>query len=237
MNPLLLPLVAAQAAYVHRTIGKEPRPEGPTNGFVPGPAAGATENRPETMRLLVIGDSSASGRGAPTHDLAFAGSMARAIAARTARPVQWRAMGKYGATSEKIRHGILTEVRGEWDLAVLLVGVNDILARRSTTAWATDLTAIVEALQQHAAHTVVPGIPEFDAFPSLPRTLRRYLAERGAALDTAARLVCAGRTSVQWVSSAELGPAEPSFFAADGFHASPAGYERWARAITDHLDL
>lgn len=53
----------------------------------------------------------------------------------------------------------------------------------------------------------------------------------------AARLVCAGRTSVQWVSSADLGPAEPSFFAADGFHASPAGYKRWAEAICDHLDL
>ena len=234
MNPLLLPLVAAQAAYVRRTIGKEPRPEGPTNGFIPGPEA---ENRSSTLRLLVLGDSSASGRGAPTHDLAFAGSMARAIATRTERPVEWRAMGKYGATSEKIRHGILTKVRGEWDLVVLLVGVNDILARRSTDAWARDLTAIIDTLQEHAAHTVLPGIPEFGAFPSLPRTLRLYLAERGAALDLAARLVCAGRTSVQWVSSTDLGPAEPSFFAEDGFHASPAGYERWARAICDHVDL
>ena len=230
MNPLLLPLVVAQAAYVHRTIGKEPRPEGPTNGFVASPTG-------ETLRLLVLGDSSASGRGAPTHDLAFAGSMARAISARTGRPVEWRAMGKYGATSEKIRHGLLTKVRGTWDLAVLLVGVNDILARRTVQTWSADLTVIVETLQQHAAHTVVPGIPEFDAFPSLPRTLRRYLAERGAELDVAARLVCAGRTSVQWVSSTDLGPAEPSFFAADGFHASPAGYERWARAVCDHLDL
>lgn len=234
MNPLLLPLVAAQAAYVNRTIGKEPRPDGPTKGFVTAPEAGDGSS---PLRLLVIGDSSASGRGAPTHDLAFAGSMARAIAKRTERPVEWRALGKYGATSERIRHGILTKVTGEWDLAVLLVGVNDILARRSVEAWTRDLTAIVETLQEHAAHTVLPGIPEFGAFPSLPRTLRRYLAERGKALDVAARLVCAGRTSVQWVSSADLGPAEPSFFAADGFHASPAGYERWAQAICDHLDL
>ncbi|MGH3351644.1 MAG: SGNH/GDSL hydrolase family protein [Actinomycetes bacterium] len=234
MNPLLLPLVAAQAAYVGRTIGKEPRPEGPTNGFLPGATA---ENGSSALRLLVLGDSSASGRGAPTHDLAFAGSMARAIGQRTERPVEWRAMGKYGATSEKIRHGILAKVRGEWDLAVLLVGVNDVLARRSAAAWAADLTAIVETLQEHAAHTLVPGIPQFDAFPSLPRTLRRYLAERGAVLDVAARLVCAGRTSVQWISSADLGPAEPSFFAEDGFHASPAGYERWARAICDRVDL
>lgn len=220
MNPLLLPLVAAQAAYVHRNIGKEPRPEGPTKGFVPAPTA---EEPASPLRLMVIGDSSASGRGA--------------LAQRTERPVEWRALGKYGATSERIRHGILTKVTGEWDLAVLLVGVNDILARRSVEAWTRDLAAIVETLQEHAAHTVLPGIPEFGAFPSLPRTLRRYLAERGKALDVAARLVCAGRTSVQWVSSADLGPAEPSFFAADGFHASPAGYERWAQAICDHVDL
>lgn len=234
MNPLLLPLVAAQAAHVRRTIGKEPRPKGPTNGVVPGPA---TEDGSGPLRLLVIGDSSASGRGAPTHDLAFAGSMARAIAERTERAVEWRALGKYGATSEQIRHGVLTKVSGDWDLAVLLVGVNDILARRTVDAWTGDLTAIVENLQDHAAHTVVPGIPEFGAFPSLPRTLRRYLAERGRTLDSAARLVCAGRRSVQWVSSADLGPAEPSFFAADGFHASPADYARWAQAICDHLDL
>src|SRR5204863_10065641 len=125
MNPLLLPLVAAQAAYVRRTIGKEPRPEGPTKGFVPGPAA-ADGSSP--LRLLVIGDSSASGRGAPTHDLAFAGSMARAIAERTERPAEWRARGKYGATSERSRHGILTKVTGEWGLAGVLVRVNGILA-------------------------------------------------------------------------------------------------------------
>ncbi|MBC7275735.1 SGNH/GDSL hydrolase family protein [Nocardioides sp.] len=234
MNPLLLPLVAAQAAHVRRNIGKEPRPAGPTKGLAPGPAA---ELGSSPLRLLVIGDSSASGRGAPTHDLAFAGSMARAFAARAERPVEWRALGKYGATSERIRHGVLTKVSGDWDLAVLLVGVNDILARRSVEAWTRDLTPIVETLQQHATHTVVPGIPEFGAFPSLPRTLRRYLAERAKVLDAAARLVCAGRRSVQWVSSADLGPAEPSFFAADGFHASPAGYARWAEAICDHLDL
>lgn len=234
MNPLLLPLVAAQAAHVRRTIGKEPRPQGPTNGVVPAPATGDGSG---PLRLLVVGDSSASGRGAPTHDLAFAASMARAVAERAERAVEWRALGKYGATSERIRHGVLTKVSGDWELAVLLVGVNDILARRAVEAWTRDLTAIVETLQKHVAHTVVPGIPEFGAFPSLPRTLRRYLSERGKALDSAARLVCAGRRSVQWVSSADLGPAEPSFFAADGFHASPAGYARWAQAICDHIDL
>ena len=70
-----------------------------------------------------------------------------------------------------------------------------------------------------------------------PIDTSRKQAISGKALDVAARLVCDGRTSVQWVSSSDLGPAEPSFFAADGFHASPAGYERWAQAICDHLDL
>jgi lysophospholipase L1-like esterase len=81
------------------------------------------------------------------------------------------------------------------------------------------------------------AIPPFTALPSLPTTLGRYLAERAAALDAVSRRVCAEQPRATWISSTDLLPIGPDFFASDRFHPSAIGYRRWARAVADDLAL
>ena len=69
------------------------------------------------------------------------------------------------------------------DRAVLLAGANDVLAGRTPEQWGDDLAAIVDDLAGRAGEVTVVGIPAFKTFPSLPATLRLYLAEQATRLD------------------------------------------------------
>lgn len=143
--------------------------------------------------------------------------------------------GRYGATIRRIRHRILPEIDADADIAVLLIGVNDVLTRTPVLQWREDLAAVLSALTDRAKQVVVSGIPPFDSFPSLPRPLRTYLAERGRKLDSAAQVACASDPAISWISSDSLANAETAFFARDGFHPSPAGYQRWAQEMAHQL--
>lgn len=211
-----------------------PPAAGPTTG-----TAGDASRQP--LRLAVLGESTAAGCGVDTHDDGFPGCLARELAARTRRPVTWDVVGQHAATARRIRHRLLPRLGQDLDVAVLLAGVNDVLTRRAPGQWGDDLVAIVDDLADRAEHVAVTGIPPFQAFPSLPATLARYLAERAAALDEVARQVCAAQPRVTWVSSTDLLPAllpaGPDFFARDRFHPSASGYRRWAQAVAEHLAL
>ncbi|UNK70990.1 SGNH/GDSL hydrolase family protein [Microbacterium sp. H1-D42] len=224
MNPLLMPLVAVQGRRARSQIEVLPEAGGPTTGRT-------NDGVGEGLRVIVVGESTAAGCGAATHEEAFAGEFARALSGRRDKPVQWTVQGRHGATIRRVRYRMLPDLDTPVDVAVLLIGVNDVLTRTPVAQWGDDLAAVVEALDAAAERTVVAGIPPFDAFPALPRALRTYLSERGRALDAAAQEVCAAGRGVSWLSSADIADADATFFARDGFHPSPAGYRRWANDV------
>lgn len=229
MNPLLLPLVAAQGRRVRRSTEVLEPAAGPTTGVVDGTGA--------PLRVSVVGESTAAGCGAPNHDEAFVGALARALAARTGRPVAWEVVGHPGATARRIRHRLVPRLEQEADLVVVLAGVNDVLTGRRPREWADDLTAIVTELGAGARQVVVPGLPSFPELPSLPPALGRYLGERAAAIDRASQLVCGSAPAATWFRSAGTLATGPWFFARDGFHPSSAGYRAWAERTADAVDL
>jgi lysophospholipase L1-like esterase len=154
-----------------------------------------------------------------------------------ARPVKWEVVGQHGATARRIRYRLLPRLGENLNVAVLLAGANDVLTRRTPGQWGDDHAAIVDDLTDRAEHVAVTGIPPFAAFPSLPTTLGRYLAQRGGALDEISQQVCAEQPRATWISSTDILPIGPDFFAQDRFHPSAPGYRRWAQAVTDHLAL
>lgn len=228
MNPLWLPIVAIQGRWARSRIEVLPEAGGPTSGST-GDAVGTP------LRLVVIGESTAAGCGASTHEEALSGALARALSERHDRSVQWTVHGRHGATIRRVRYRMIPELGAGVDVAVLLIGANDVLKRTPIDQWREELAAVVESLATVAERVVVAGIPPFAAFPSLPRLLRAYLAERGRALDDAAQDVCAHREGVSWIGSVDLGDAGPDFFARDGFHPSSVGYQHWAAGLDRRL--
>jgi lysophospholipase L1-like esterase len=228
VNPLSLSLVAAQGIWLRATLDLCAPAAGPTSGSVPvgsGPP----------VRVAVLGESTAAGCGVATHDEGFPGGFARELAARTGRPVAWEVVGQHGATGRRIRYRLVPRLSRDLTVAVLMAGGNDVLSRRPPGQWRDDLSAIVDELADRAGRVVVTGTPPFADFPSLPRTLARYLVARADAVDEVSRQVCAHRPTATWIGSAELPPVEPDFFGPDRFHPSAVGYRRWAAAVAQRI--
>jgi lysophospholipase L1-like esterase len=214
--------------WLRSTVKPAPPATGATTGTV-----GTTARPP--LRIAVVGDSTAAGCGVRTHDEGFPGSLAREIAARTLRPVEWQVAGQFGATARRIRYRLLPQVGEDLDVAVLLAGGNDVMSGRTPGEWRDDLAAIIDGLLACAGRVVIAGVPPFALFPSIPPVLGRYLSERAAALDQVSRQLCAVLPCATWVTMTEIPP--PEYFAADRFHLSAAGYRRWAQVIADHVAL
>ncbi|SDT34858.1 SGNH/GDSL hydrolase family protein [Actinoplanes derwentensis] len=225
MNPLLLPVVAAQGLWLKSTIKPLPAPGGVSGGTVTGSDVAR-------LRLAVVGESTAAGCGVARHEDGFAGAFAGEVAARTGQTVEWAATGRYGATARLIRERLLPSIGDDLNLVVVLAGVNDVLTGRSARQWRADLTGIIGDLAGRTRKIVVTGVPPFTLFPALPAVLARYLAERASVLDQVSEQVC-GRDAVFVRSDFDTVP--PGFFAADRFHPSAAGYRQWAAMVAERV--
>src|SRR5215216_7871721 len=150
-----------------------------------------------------------------------------------------RSPGKWSGSSVRppaaSAYRLLPRLGENLNVAVLLAGGNDMLTRRTPEQWRDDLATILDDLINRIEQVAVTGVPPFAAFPSLPTTLGRYLAQRAGALDAVSQEICAEQPRTTWISSTDILPIGPDFFAQDRFHPSAAGYRRWARAVADHL--
>lgn len=224
------PLLLWQARRVRRTT-----PRLPVAG---GALAGATGSG-APLRLLVIGESTAAGVGAAHHGEALAGELAVRLAAKLGRRVFWRVLGENGATARRALRLLEASHDAQADLAVVVLGVNDVLEQTSAARWQRDVTALVAALHARTGvrEVILLEVPPLAHFPALPRPLRDVLGADARRLDaalarTATRLDAPARR-VRHYRFAFDGARE--FFARDGFHPSARGYARWAELIADRL--
>jgi lysophospholipase L1-like esterase len=188
-----------------------------------------------SLRLLVLGDSTAAGVGAETQHDALPGHLAQQLAARLGRGVEWRAVGENGATSRDLLRRYLAEATSApADLVFLTVGANDALKLRPRWAFARDIRALLSGLRRANPDAVilVSSLPAFFRFELLPNPLRWNLYLHSRSLEDGAR------STVARFAGAHMSPPPPpyteGFFASDRFHPSASGYRDWARfAIED----
>lgn len=189
----------------------------------------------DPLRLLVIGDSTAAGTGAPTQEEALPGALARELHARTGRGVLWRAVGGNGADTREFLEAHLTDALARpADLVFVSLGANDAIHARSAGAFARDLRTLLATLSDRLpeARVLVSNLPIFARFEVLPEPLRTTLYRHSRNLERAAARVVA--RDARWMITEELPPPYgPDFFASDRFHPSPSGYADWAAWALD----
>lgn len=220
------PVLIAQGTRLRRDTPRLPDAAQPWQGTLPGP---------DPMRLLVIGDSTAAGVGAPTQLDALPGNLARELQARSGRGVAWRAVGENGATSRDLIERYLDDATASsFDVVFLSIGANDALGLRPRWAFRRDIRALLSRLRAASpdATILVSSLPAFFRFELLPNPLKFNLYLHSQSLEDAARAVVAGLDNVHM--SPPPPPYTEGFFATDLFHPSAAGYRDWARfAIED----
>lgn len=207
---------------------------GPRRGLVDVGGGGGAP-----LRMLVLGESTVAGTGAPTHALALTGQLAVGLSVRRHRAVAWEAQGANGATLQRIGSEVLDLVRyPDPDIVVLVAGANDAMAGRTTAHWGRDLRGILSGFLDpgRGREIVVAGVPPFRYFPALEAPLNEFLERRAKRLDAVSARVCA-ELGVAFVSFADDPPLGEAFFASDRFHPSVAGYGHWASFLLDALTV
>ena len=223
---LLWPVVLPQARRTRRAIPTLPDAAQPWRGEVAG------EN---PISILVLGDSTAAGVGAPTQDDALPGNLARTLANEWERGAHWRAIGENGATTYDIVQRFLAEASEEkYDVVFLTIGANDALKLRSRGAFRRNFRTILRRLRSvnPAALILVSCLPGFWQFKALPNPLRWALDLHRQSLESVAwRFV---KTEPGVIMSPPAPEYTDGFFAQDQFHPSAEGYREWVEyALTD----
>ena len=194
----------------------------------------------DRIDLLVLGDSIAAGLGAekPRHTLGA--RLARKLAKRTGRAVRLHTAAVVGAESSALAAQLATlPASYRPDVAVVIVGGNDVTHRVPVAESVTHLTTCVLMLQERGAAVVVGTCPDLGALRPVPQPLRTIGSRASRQLATAqARAVRPLGAHVVSLAAA-VGPFfenEPEqMFSPDRFHPSSLGYKRTAQALLPHL--
>jgi lysophospholipase L1-like esterase len=116
-----------------------------------------------------------------------------------------------------------------------MAGVNDIVSGRAPEEWADDIWAVIQTLHERSERVVVTAVPPLAAFPALPARLGRALELRGEKYNAVTASLCDRLPRVSFATFDPRSFDDPFMFAADGFHPSDLGYERWAPVVAARL--
>lgn len=236
-------VLTGQAVIARRTIplaeAPPPRADGRYGNGRSGNGRHANGRSGGPLTLAMLGDSTAAGYGVAKPRQTPGALLAAGLAARLRRPVRLRTFAVVGATSSMLRPQVSAAVEVRPDVAVILVGANDVTRRIPPAAAVRHLVAAVRRLRETGAVVVVGTCPDLGAIQPIPQPLRwfaRRWSRQMAAAQTIAVLEAGGVT----VSLGDLvGPmfaaAPEQMFAFDGFHPSFEGYGRAAAVLLPTL--
>jgi lysophospholipase L1-like esterase len=190
----------------------------------------------DPVDLLLLGDSIAAGLGADKPKRTLGAQLAKRVADRTNRAVRLHTAAIVGSETSMLR-AQLAGLPQDYvpDVAVIVVGGNDVTHRVRTSVSCDHLASAVTALRAQGTQVVVGTCPDLSALTSVPQPLRTIVGVASRQLANAQRATVTG-LGARAVSLGEVvGPffvAEPAkMFALDRFHPSSAGYRRTARAM------
>ena len=191
----------------------------------PGPA----------VRVSLLGDSSAAGYGVERVEDTPGAQLASGLAARADRRVHLRSFAVVGAESRDLAAQVDAALPTETDLAVVLIGVNDITHQVRPATSIRGLSEAVRRLRDEGAEVIVGTCPDLGTVRPIPPPLKqvaRVWSRRLAAAQTIAVVEQGGRTvSLGDILGPEFDAAPALFFGPDRFHPSADGY----RALADVL--
>ncbi len=238
----LLPLMYFQGKQIRKMVPKLPEATGPEG------VCTADTTTKETLRLLVIGESTMAGVGVATHREGFAGTLADEIARRQGMNVRWQVYAKSGYTVRQIRKRLLPRTEGKVaNLIVLGIGGNDAFTLNSLRSWREEVNTLIDELRTQFVNTpiVFANMPPIRSFPAFTGPIQFVLGNLveifGEALAQISRntdgVYYHGRviTTQDWKDRLLIEAPNSAFFS-DGVHPSKLAYQTWARDLAQFID-
>ncbi|KQR97405.1 GDSL family lipase [Williamsia sp. Leaf354] len=182
------------------------------------------------LHLMVFGDSTAAGLGADVADETPGVALTRMLCRESGLTVRLSTKAIVGATSRGLSGQVdaMLIAGAPPDVAVILVGANDITARNRPGPAARRLGSAVRRLREVDAHVIVGTCPDLGAVTAIPQPLRSVLRQWGFRLAAAQEheVRAAGGRPVPLADllAKEFLAAPERMFSADNYHPSAAGY-------------
>jgi len=223
---LLSPVLVAQAMATRARMPRLPEPPGKRNGVV---------GRGPLLRLLILGDSSAAGVGVARQSQALVGYLPRALARQAAVQVRWRLVARSGLTSAQCLEQLQSTSPHDADVAVVVLGVNDVVDQVPSHVAIASREAIANHLRNAhgVSHVVFAPLPPVHHFPALPQPLRWVAGQDARRHDDAVAAWARTRSDVSHVPI-DL-PLNTSLMADDGFHPGEPVYRICGTALAVHI--
>jgi len=201
-------------------------------------AAGERSHPGGTLRVLIVGDSSAAGVGAQHQDEALAGRLAQALATRLGQPVGWQLVATSGHVSEQALAQLSGTELAAADVLITSLGVNDVVDQVAPQRALAALAAIDAIARERAGvrlslHCAAPPMQEF---PLLPQPLRWFFGRQAARFNAELAASVAGQPQRRVLHLPEaMQRNAAALMARDGFHPGPPGYALWAEMLADQV--
>jgi lysophospholipase L1-like esterase len=219
-----LGVLMGEAKLARRTIGE------PTEK---APAASGTYGRgprgEPVVRMALLGDSSAAGLGVLTSEETTGAMLAGGLSRELGRRVRLDVRAAIGARSADLDKQVVRALRHRVDLAVIMIGANDVTHRVRPGDAARDLARAVRTLRAAGTVVVVGTCPDLGTVEPLLQPLRAVARVWSRKLAQA-QLVAVVEADGLAVSLGNLlGPEfaqHKQYWSPDRFHPSSAGYAR-----------
>ena len=219
------PFLYLQGMYVRRKIGLLPDAQGNKRGKF--------GTYSETVKLLVIGESTVAGLGARTHENALAGQFAKFLSQKIGKSVEWYVIGKNGMTAERTIELLVPQIPDEkFDYILAGVGGNDVLKLSSPFKWRRDMTKLLEILKAKNPDVTIfmTNAPAVHLSPILPHPIKFLLGELSRMHDKNSQEFTAKIKKVYYFHRPN--DLTVGFFA-DGLHPSEQGYADWSERMIE----
>jgi lysophospholipase L1-like esterase len=223
---LLSPLLVAQALATRSRMPRLPEADGERAGEV---------GRGPLLRLLILGDSSAVGVGVARQHDALSGHLSRALARQCGARVRWQLLARSGITSALCLQMLEAEFSGVADVAVVVLGVNDVVDQVPSQRAVNARQSIANRLRNAhgVAHVVFAPLPPVGRFPGLPQPLRWVAGTDARRHDRAVAVWASDRDDVSHVPI-DL-PLNRGVMADDGFHPGVPVYRVCGVALAEYI--
>jgi len=226
-------LLFGESAVARRSIGTTADRPPLANGMYGDECAG------KPISCLILGDSAAVGYGMTRADATPPGMVGLGLAHVLDCPVQITSLAVVGAQTSDLNAQIDLGLETEPELALIVIGTNDVTHRVFPAESARRLAAAVRRLTDAGCEVVVGTCPDLGTVRPLPQPLRsvaRVWSRKLAAKQAMAALEGGGRA----VSlGGLLGPVFASraevMFGEDQFHPSETGYAHMVSVVIPSL--
>ncbi len=229
LGATLYGVLRVEAQVARNTIGEaEGDPPDPTGWYGrgrPGPA----------IKVALLGDSSAAGYGVERVEETPGALLASGVAERADRRVHLGSYAVVGAQSSDLDAQVGRALPTRPDVAVILVGANDVTHTVLPAASVRHLVESVRRLREAGVEVLVGTCPDLGTIkPIMPplKQVARVWSRRIAAAQTIAVVEEGGRTvSLASILGPEFAAAPAILFGPDQFHPSASGYRSLAQVL------